>query len=656
VSRLKIRTKTRRIRKHKHVQLLTAAIAMLVMLAPAYLRAAGSSMGTDFAIDRDNAPVIHEKYSPFVGDDYPDRVFWGDTHLHTSYSYDAGLVGNTLGPDEAYRFAKGEQVISATGVPAKLVRPLDWLVVADHAETLGVPVLIQRSDPTLLKTEIGKKTHDLYMQGKVYEAFEYYALKVLVEGNNPMDDPGIARTVWEEMVGYAEKNNEPGRFTAFIGFEWSAMPAGNNLHRVLVMRDDGDKASKVLPFAAYDSDDPEALWAWMAAYEEKTGGRVLAIPHNGNISNGVMFATETLNGKPIDKSYAEARAKWEPLYEVTQMKGDGEAHPLLSPEDEFADYENWDRGNWAGEKKRPEMLPHEYARSALKIGLQLEEELGVNPFKFGMVGATDSHTSLATTREDNYFGKVSLMEPGPDRFDGQIVPDPQGVGTATYEFETIASGLQGVWSRKNTRAAIWDAMERKETYATTGTRITVRVFAGWDFDEKTVLRPDFARTGYRHGVPMGGDLRAAPAGKAPRLMIRALRDPDGADLDRVQIVKGWLDAKGKLHEQIYDVACSDDRAITAKHRCDRPVGNTVDVENATYTNDIGEPLLMAYWQDPDFDPQQRAFYYVRVLEIPTPRWTTYDAVFFDVKRPDGVPATQQERAYTSPIWYTPGKG
>jgi hypothetical protein len=634
--------------------LAAAAVVALAGSAPTQARAADSAMGTDFAIDRDNAPVLQEGYSPFVGDDYPNRVFWGDTHLHTSYSYDAGLVGNTLGPDEAYRFAKGEQVISATGVPAKLVRPLDWLVVADHAETLGVPVLIQRSDPNLLATEIGRTTHDLYMQGKVYEAFEYWGLKVLVQGNNPISDPGVARTMWEEIIDQAEANDEPGRFTAFIGFEWSAMPAGNNLHRVVVMRDDGEKASQVLPFAAYDSSDPEDLWKWMARYEEKTGGRVLAIPHNGNISNGVMFATETLSGRRIKKSHAEARAKWEPLYEVTQMKGDSEAHPLLSPEDEFADFERWDRGNWAGEKKQPEMLPHEYARSALKIGLQLEEKLGANPFKFGLVGATDSHTSLATTREDNYFGKVSLMEPGPDRFAGQIVPDPEGVGTATYEFETVASGLQGVWSRKNTRESLWDAMKRKETYATTGSRITVRVFAGWDFDEKVVLRPDFAKVGYRGGVPMGGDLRAAPTDKAPRLMVRALRDPDGANLDRVQIVKGWLDRKGKLHERIYDVACSDDRAIDDRRRCERPVGNTVDVENATYTNDIGEPLLMAYWEDPDFDPAQRAFYYVRVLEIPTPRWTTYDAAHFGVERPEGVPATQQERAYTSPIWYTPG--
>lgn len=630
-----------------------AAAALLMALSLPHTQAADSAMGTDFAIDRDNAPVRKQVYSPFVGDDYPNRVLWGDSHLHTSYSYDAGLVGNNLGPDQAYRFARGERVISATGLPVKLVRPLDWLVVADHAETLGVPVLIQRADPDLLATEIGRTTHDLYTQGKVYEAFEYWGLKVLVQGNNPISDPGVARTMWQEIIDYAETYNDPGHFTAFIGYEWSAMPAGNNLHRVVIMRDDGDKASEVVPFAAYDSDDPEDLWAWMARYEEKTGGSVLAIPHNGNLSNGVMFATETLSGKRIDAQYAKARAKWEPLYEVTQMKGDGEAHPLLSPDDEFADYENWDRGNWAGEKKRPEMLPHEYARGALKIGLQLEEKLGTNPFKFGMVGATDSHTSLPTTREDNYFGKVSLMEPGPDRFKGQIVPDPEQVGTATYEFETIASGLQGVWARENTRASLWDAMQRKETYATTGSRIMVRVFAGWDFDDKTVLRPDFAKIGYAHGVPMGGDLRKAPEGKAPRLMIRALRDPDGANLDRVQIVKGWLDDRGEPQERIYDVACSDDRGITSANRCDGRVGNSVDVDNATYTNDIGEPLLMAFWQDPDFDPGQRAFYYVRVLEIPTPRWTTHDAAFYKVKRPEGVPATQQDRAYTSPIWYAP---
>jgi hypothetical protein len=419
------------------------------------------------------------------------------------------------------------------------------------------------------------------------------------------------------------------------------------------MRDGADAARKVLPFASYDSDDPEDLWEWMAAYEERTGGQVLAIPHNGNLSNGVMFAVETLDGNAIDKAHAQTRARWEPLYEVTQMKGDGEAHPLLSPDDEFADYENWDRGNWAGIPKTPDMLPHEYARGGLKVGLQIDARLGVNPFKFGLVGATDSHTGLATTREDNYWGKVSLMEPGPDRWADQIVPDPEDKGTGTYEFETLASGLQGVWSRENTREALWDAMKRKETYATTGSRITVRIFAGWDFEPADVQRADFAKVGYLGGVPMGGDLNRAPDGKTPRIMIRALRDPDGANLDRLQVIKGWLNADGELHERVYDVAVSDGREIGSDGRCTTSVGNTVGVETATFTNTVGDALLMGFWEDPDFDLGERAFYYVRVLEIPTPRWTTHDAVFFGLELPEGVSPTQQDRAYTSPIWYTP---
>ena len=592
-------------------------------------------------------------YSPFVDQTHPNRVYWGDSHLHTSYSWDAGLVGNTLSPDAAYRFAKGEQVTASSNQPVKLVRPLDWLVVADHAESLGVAVLIERSDPAILESEVGRQTHDFYKKGDIYSAFETWGLNVIVKGNNPLKDEKLTRTVWNEIIDYAEMHNEPGIFTAFIGYEWSSAPKGNNLHRVVIMRDGGNEAKQVLPYPAYDSTDPEDLWRWMADYEEKTGGRVLAIPHNGNLSNGVMFATETMSNKNFDRNYAEQRARWEPLYEVTQMKGDGEAHPILSPTDEFADYENWDRGNWNGEKKTPKMLPGEYARSALKTGLKLKQTLGVNPFKFGLLGATDSHTSLATTREDNNFGKVSVMEPARERFKDQIVPDPDGVGTATYEFETLASGLQGVWSRKNTRESLWDAMMRKETYGTTGTRITVRVFAGWDYDETDVLRPDFAKTGYLGGVPMGGDLTAAPQGKVPRLMVRALRDPDGANLDRVQIIKGWLDGKGEQQEKIYDIACSDERAIGSNKRCERAVGSTVDVASASYTNSIGDVSFTAYWEDPDFDPDAHAFYYIRVLEIPTPRWTTYDAAFYGVALPKDVPAEQQERAYTSPIWYTP---
>ncbi len=611
------------------------------------------SMGIDFTVSQDNVPEKSQDYSPFVHQSYPDRVYWGDSHLHTSYSWDAGLVGNTLGPDEAYRFAKGERVIASSGQPVKLVRPLDWLVVADHAESLGVAVLIDRSDPAILKSEVGRATHDFYRKGDIYKAFETWGFNVIVKGENPLTDPALTRNVWEEITEHAENHNDPGKFTAFIGYEWSSAPAGNNLHRVVVLRDDAEQANKVLPFPAYDSSDPEDLWKWMAAYEQKTGGQVLAIPHNGNLSNGVMFSVQTLDGKPIDKDYAERRARWEPLYEITQMKGDGEAHPVLSPNDEFADYENWDRGNWNGSKKQPEMLQYEYARGALKVGLLMEEKLGVNPYKFGLIGATDSHTSLATTREDNYFGKVSVMEPGPERFDTQIVPDPENVGTGTYEFETVASGLQGIWSRENSREALWDALKRKETYATTGSRMTVRVFAGWDYSESDVLRPDFAMTGYLGGVPMGGDLRSAPDGKSPRLMIRSLRDPDGANLDRIQVIKGWLDESGKLQEKIYDVACSDDREINANHRCEKVVGSTVNIEKAIYTNGIGDALLMAFWEDPDFDANARVFYYVRVLEIPTPRWTTYDAAFYNVSLPKGVSAEQQDRAYTSPIWYTP---
>lgn len=629
------------------VTLLIVGIGILPTLASAQ----NVTRGPDFAIERDEQTQREQPYSPFVNQGFPQRVFWGDTHVHTSYSWDAGLVGNSLDPAAAYRFAKGEQITASSGQPVKLVRPLDWLVVADHAESMGAATLIDRADPAILRSDLGRRVYELYQEGDIYGAFEAWGLEAIVGGVDPLADPAIARRMWEEVVDFAEDHNDPGQFTAFIGYEWSSAPGGNNLHRVVVTRDGGAEARRLLPFGSYDSSDPERLWDWMENYESVTGGRVLAIPHNGNLSNGVMFQLERLGGGAIDRDYAERRARFEPLYEVTQMKGDGEAHPLLSPDDDFADYENWDRGNWGGEAKTPAMLPQEYARSALKLGLQAEADLGVNPFKFGLVGATDSHTSLATTREDNYWGKVSVMEPSSDRWDAQIVPDPAGTGTATYEFETIASGLQGVWAQENTRESLWDAMARKETYATTGSRITVRVFAGWDFEADDVLRPDFAEVGYSNGVPMGGDLTGRPSGAVPRLIVRALRDPDGANLDRVQIVKGWRDSSGQLQERVYDVACSDARQLS-DGSCSGPVGSSVDVETATFTNDIGEALLMAHWEDPDFDDGESAFYYVRVLEIPTPRWTTHDAAFYGLDLPDGVPAAQQDRAYTSPIWYT----
>jgi hypothetical protein len=464
--------------------------------------------------------------------------------------------------------------------------------------------------------------------------------------------------MWERVTAAAENHYEPGKFTAFIGYEWTSTPAGNNLHRNIIFRDNKDLTDRITPFSVYDSDDPEDLWAWLAAYEEKTGGQVLALAHNGNLSNGLMFDDVTYtNRKRLTKDYAERRMRWEPLYEVTQIKGDGETHPSLSPTDEFADFETWDKGSFMSPKEDG-MIRREYAREALKRGLQYEEKLGANPFKFGLVGSSDSHTALATTTEDNFFGKIAAVEPSaePGRFDEMVtgfLPDPQGREYAIYHYQSSASGLAAVWSRENTREALWDAMKRKEVYATSGTRLRVRVFGGWDFKEEEVDRWDFAKEGYARGVPMGGDLRNAPEGKVPVFMIRALRDPDGANLDRVQVVKGWMANDGELHERIYDVAVSDDREIGADGRCKTPVGNTVNVAQAMFANSIGDPIQFAYWKDSDFDASQRAFYYVRVLEIPTPRWTTFDAKFFGVALPEGVPTSIQERAYTTPIWYTP---
>jgi len=631
-------------------------VAASVTSASSTLSAAENKYG-GISIDADNVNIGAKEYSPHLDRGFPERVFWGDTHLHSSYSTDAGMIGNRLGPDVAYRFARGEEVVSSIGVRAKLVRPLDFLVVADHAENLGLAPMIAESNPDLLRISWGKKVHDLVKAGKGFEAYSVWGAKMSA-GDDPLDDKAVERTMWERLTSYAEQYNQPGVFTAMIGYEWTSSPGGNNLHRNVLFRDGKNKADTVLPMSNYDSADPENLWKWMAAYEEKTGGRVLAIPHNGNLSNGLMFDDVTLTKKKsLNSDYAKRRMRWEPIYEVTQIKGDGEAHPSLSPNDEFADYGTWDKGSFASAKE-PGMIPKEYAREALKRGLKYEKKLGTNPFKFGMIGSTDSHTSLATAEENNFFGKATPVEPSanPDRFDEKItgyLPDPKGRDYAILHYKSLASGLAAVWATENTRESLFDAMQRKEVYATTGSRMTVRVFAGWDFTADDVQRADFARTGYQHGVPMGGDLSKAPESKSPTIMVRALRDVDGANLDRVQVIKGWLDKKGELHEQVYDVLCSDDRSINAQYRCDKPVGNTVDVMKATYTNSIGDALMMAYWKDPAFDVKQRAFYYVRVLEIPTPRWTTYDAAFYGVELPNDVPASQQERAYTSPIWYTP---
>jgi hypothetical protein len=576
-------------------------------------------------------------------------------HFHTELSFDAGLIGTSLDAHAGFRMARGEKVLSNTGQPVQLIRPLDFLFITDHAEMIGLAPAIHESNPLLLADPWGAWVHERFNSGPEgrMEAFANIIEKGTVQGINPFSSDELTKSVWQDFVKVADQYNEPGVFSAMTGFEWSSTPKGDNLHRVVVFRDGADKTSQTVPFSLFDSDDPEDLWGYLAAYEAQTGGSALAIPHNGNTSNGLMFNEKDFNGKRMTREYAAKRIRWEPIIEVTQIKGDGETHPLLSPEDEFADFETWDVGNLAGSAPKEDwMLQYEYGRSALKLGLKLGDRLGVNPYKFGLTGAIDAHTALATSREENYFGKYQHTEPSPERHNREVIPaDDPALRILTSQ--EVASGLTAVWARENTREALFDAMKRKEVYATTGTRIRVRVFGGWDFTADEVFRPDFVSTGYGRGVPMGGDLRKAPRGKAPTFMIRSLRDPDGANLDRVQIIKGWLDDDGELHERVYDAAVSGGRTIAEDGRAREPVGNTVDIENATFTNTIGSTTLAAVWSDPDFDPDHPAFYYVRVLEIPTPRWTTYDAAFFDIPLPDTVPPTIQDRAYTSPIWYTP---
>jgi hypothetical protein len=599
-------------------------------------------------------------YSPYAGRAYPMRPFFGDTHLHTAFSLDAGLLGTRLGPLDAYRFAKGEEVTSSTGQRVKLSRSLDFLVVADHSDNLGLAPDFAAGKPELLADSTVHRWYEMIHQGKGGQAFmeilKAFSAKKLPEVMNYSPENPAFRSAWMNIIKAAEHANEPGRFTAFIGYEWTSMPSGNNLHRNVIFRDNGDKASQILPFTTeppLGSDDPRALWKWMAAYEEKTGGSLLAIAHNGNASNGRMFPIiEPGTGKKVDREYCETRARWERLYEATQMKGDSESHPLLSPNDEFASAERWDKGNLdMSEAKKPEMLEFEYARSAFKNGLKLEKELGANPYKFGVVGSTDSHTGLTTAEEENFFGKSAIAEPNPERWGHPFVKGKSG--QVFWNWESLASGYAAVWATENTRESLFDAMRRRETYATTGSRIIVRFFGGWEFEPADAVNRMPAQIGYAKGVPMGGDLRHAPTGKAPTFLVAALKDPIGANLDRIQIIKGWLDAKGGLHEKVYDAAVSGGRTIGADGRCKTPVGNTVDVANATWTNTVGTPELIAVWKDPDFDPSQRAFYYGRVIEIPTPRWTAYDAKRFGITMAPEVPMTTIERAYTSPIWYTP---
>ena len=617
------------------------------------------ALAQDVTVTRENVTVAKKPYSPYAGRAFPTMVLWGDTHVHTSNSLDARATGTTLGPEEAFRFARGDEVISSHGERLKLSRPLDFLVVSDHSDAMGAMNEIIAGDPDLMRNPTLRDWHDRIIQGgttALEAAIEVvYAFAGVAGPPMPEEvlDPEFVGGVWRRYLETAERYNDPGRFTALIGYEWTSTENGNNLHRNVLYRDGADLARRMNPYTTAESFNPEDLWRWMETYEETTGGRVLAIAHNGNLSNGTMFPVETnpATGQPLTGDYARNRIRWEPVYEITQIKGDGETHPLLSPNDEFADYGTWDKNNLGPFAKTPDMLPREYAREALKNGLLLEDRLGTNPYKFGVIGSTDSHTALATAEEENFFGKLSHMEPTAERMAepiGEFTDELRWMG-----WEMVASGYAGVWATENTREAIFDAINRKEVYGTTGPRITVRFFGGWDFETADASSRLPGDVGYSKGVPMGGDLTSAPAGKAPSFLVAALKDPYSGNLDRIQIVKGWMDSAGETHERVYDVVWSGNRRRGANGKLPA-VGNTVDVENATWTNTIGAAELITVWEDPDFDPEQKAFYYVRVLEIPTPFWTAYDALRFDVEVPADAPRMNQERAYTSPIWYTPG--
>ena len=668
-------------------------------------------------------PDPSRSYSPYVDQSYPTQVYWGDTHVHTALSADAYAMGVKLTPDDAYRFAKGEAVTADNGQRAQLRRPLDFLMIADHAENLGVLPRFAAGDERGVQTEQGRRwaqgVKDLVMStadalsADTADEFNRAGRAIMAFKGGWQIDHGCAEdfrhSVWEEVGANAQRHNDPGKFTTFIGYEWSAAALAM-IHRNVLFEGGPDQTNRVLPFSAWDSNDPEDLWAYLKDYEDRIGGKVLAIPHNANLSAGGMFALMNFDGKPFTRGYAQMRSRWEPIIEVTQIKGDSEAHPILSPTDEFANYETYGKpakgtaltakggktgakpsqkqmkskqewlkegkgkakqvkgpykgktgkkqtkGSYKGKagKSQPprpkivsqlaslsveERIQAGYARSALKLGLDQKAKLGVNPFKFGMIGSTDTHTGLSTADEDNFWGKMGTNEPSPYR--------------ATTGSMFGAAGYAAIWATENTRESLFAAMRRREVYATTGPRMTVRFFGGWDYVPDDAVRPDLAREGYAKGVPMGGDLTNAPKDKSPRFLIRAVKDPDGANLDRIQVVKGWRDKKGELQEKIYDVTLSDGRTADQGGKV-KPVGNTVDLENASYTNGIGDPELAVVWHDPDFDKDELSFYYVRVLEIPTPRWTAYDAKFYGLKDlPENISMIIQERAYSSPIWYSP---
>jgi hypothetical protein len=578
----------------------------------------------------------------------PTRLYWGDTHLHTSHSADAFFLGNrTAGPDIAYRWAKGLPVVHpSTRARVQIGTPLDFLVVADHAEMLGVPLGLMEGDPMLNATATGRKWVSMMREGKGVQVFEH-EFGAAINTNQPIadfDTAAVKRQAWSDIVDAAERHYAPCDFTSFIGWEWTSTPGGNNLHRVVFTSGGRKSAEQFVPFSSFDSDKPEDLWAWLAETSTRVGTDFVAIPHNSNLSGGLMFDEVDGEGRPITAEYARTRMRWEPVVEVTQIKGDSETHPSLSPDDELADFERYYHLlKVGGGQAEPD--EGDYVRSGLLRGLQIGNQVDANPYKVGMVGSTDSHTGLASAEEDNFWGKTAL-DSTPEATFVPVVADMKGA-------DMSASGLAAVWAEENTRTAIFAAFKRKEVYATTGPRIRLRFFGGWELKSKIANSSEMVQAGYLFGHPMGSDLTKGPEGKSPKFMMYAVRDPAGANLDRMQIVKGWLDAEGETHEKVYDVALAGFRELDEQGRA-KPIASMADLETGKYSSGFGAPSLTGFWEDPDFDPEERAFYYVRVLQIPTPRHTLGDAIALGVDPEEmGRPATIQERAYSSPIWYTP---
>ena len=595
------------------------------------------------------------------------QLLWGDTHLHTSLSFDAYLNRNmSADPDTAYRYAKGLPVLNpGTGARIQIETPLDFLVVADHAVYLGVMRhVVEKGIPTGelgLQDRVRAWLAQRWLRGVVeddegmaaFASFLPEPMSVEEAAANPPKAnipaaANMARTTWLESIATTDRHNEPGKFTSFIGWEWSSIPAGANLHRVVFTPNNAEIGGQFQPFSTADSAYPEDLWAWLDETSKRTGAQFVAIPHNSNISKGYMFSETNLRGEPFTADSARFRMEWEPVAEITQIKGDSETHPSLSPADTFADFEPYSHYI---QQDAPEYTARrgDYVREALKTGLEVEARVGVNPFQMGVIGSTDAHTGLPSAEEDNFWGKFPRdTTPG-----GKTAGWRTGPNGGPNGWSMSASGLAAVWAEENTRESIFAAFKRREVYGTTGPRIAVRFFGGWDYDAQAADAADIAAVGYAGGVPMGGDLTAAPNGEAPKFLIRATKDPKAGNLDRVQVIKGWLDANGETQEQVYDVVWSDRRVMDVDGHLP-PVGNTVDLTTGAYENSIGAPELSALWQDPDFDAAQSAFYYVRVLQIPTPRHSLYDALALGIDPTEtGHPATLQERAYSSAIWYKP---